>query len=182
MYLPLPDPDLHRTQGFVALWQPSPLIVNFLLVVFSTLYNATSRNTEVMVGAEVEYINRLYITGFVVAAVAHVGAIAACLISDSPEASLFRALGWTTPSAKLTMTECLLYIFQADFWIIFASALVSAYVSLWDVKRSGFGSYGMGQAGLYMLVGSIVVGPGATLAAVWYVREQALAKAKAKKK
>jgi hypothetical protein len=183
MYLPLPDPGLYQTQGFVALWQPTPLFVNFLLVIISTLYGSTYFNkTKVKAGAEVKYLSRLYLISFAVSTVAHIGAILACLFSESPEASIYRTLGHVTLSDKFTMYECLLYVFQADFWIIFASALVSAYISLWDVQRSGFASWGMGQALVYMLIGSIVVGPGATLAAAWYVREQALAQGKTKSK
>ena len=176
MYLPYNDPDLYTTQGFVALWQPCPFIVNFLLFVISAAYGnqPTTSKKAASVSTDVKYLDRLYLTCFVVTAIAHIGAIASCLSSTDAQMSLVRALVLVPPNERLSMAEILLYIFQVDFWIIFAAAVVGAYIGLWDIKRVGLTDLSLSTAAALMAIGVVLVDPAATVAATWYVREHAM--------
>jgi len=176
MYLPYNDPDLYITQGFVALWQPCPFIINFLLFVISAAYGnqPTTSKKAASASKNVKYLDRLYLTCFVVAAIAHIGTMAVCLSSTDPQMSLIRAIVLVPPNERLSMAGILLYIFQVDFWIIFAAAVVGAYIGLWDVKRAGLTNLSLSTAAAVMAIGVILVGPAATVAATWYVREHAM--------
>lgn len=177
MYLPFSDPDLSVTQGLVALWQFTPLIVNLLLFVISAAYGkepATSKKAASPPSDDVKYLNRLYLTCFTVAAMAHVGTIVMCLLSTHPQMALVYALFRVPVSNRLSMVGGLLYIFQVDFWIIFTAAVAGAYLALWDLKRIGFTDLSLSKAAVVMMVGVVFVGPAATVVGVWYMREHVM--------
>lgn len=175
MYLPFSDPDLSLTQILVALWQPSPLFVNlFLLTVSTALGNepASSEKATFQPPNDIKYLNSLYIISFTVAAMAHFSTVFTCLSSAHPEISLTRTLVRVPLRERMAMPEALHFIFQVDFWIIFTVSLTAAYISLWDLKRMGKTDLSLINAATSMLVAVICVGPGATIAGVWYMREQ----------
>ena len=90
--------------------------------------------------------------------------------------SLTYALGRVPVSDQMSMTEGLHYIFQADFWIIFTAALAGTYLTLWDLQRIGKTDLSLTYFAAGMTVAVIFVGPAATIAGVWYIREQILAR------
>lgn len=178
MYLPFSDPDLSVTQGLVALWQPTPLIVNLLLFVISIAYGkepATSKKAASPPLNDIKYLNRLYLTCFTVSAIVHVGTIFVCLSSTHPQMSLTHALVRVPVSDRMSMTGGLHYIFQVDFGIIFAAAVAGAYLTLWDLKRMGKTDLSLSNAAAGMAMAVICVGPAATVAGVWYLREHVMA-------
>lgn len=177
MYLPFPDPDLSLTQGLIALWQIAPLLVNLLLLGISTAYikEATPPRQNPRPATDyVKYLNRLYITCFTISAAAHIATIATCL-SSSPQLSLTEALIRVPIPDRLSLVGGLRYIFQADFWIIFAAALGGSFLTLWDLKRTGHSDLSLWKAVLVMVVGVFCVGPAAVVAGVWYIREGIMA-------
>lgn len=179
MYLPFSDPDLSITQAIVALWQPTPLIVNLLIYTISTVYGkgpVTSKKVTSAPPDDLKYLNRVYLTCFAVTAVTHFGIILQCLSSADPHMSLTYALGRVPVSDQMSMTEGLHYIFQADFWIIFTAALAGTYLTLWDLQRIGKTDLSLTYFAAGMTVAVIFVGPAATIAGVWYIREQILAR------
>jgi len=178
MYLPFSDPDLRVTQGLIALWQPTPLIVNLLLFVISAAYGnepATSKKAASPPPGDIKYLNRLYLTCFSVSAIAHVGTIFVCLSSTHPQMSLTRALVRVPTNDLMSMTGGLHYIFQVDFWIIFTAAVTGAYLALWDLKRIGKTDLSLRNAAAGMAMAVICVGPAATVTGVWYIREHIMA-------
>ena len=75
----------------------------------------------------------------------------------------------------MSMTGGLHYIFQVDFWIIFTAAVTGAYLTLWDLKRIGKTDLSLSNAAAGMAIAVICVGPAATVAGVWYIREHIMA-------
>ena len=189
----VPWSNVFTSQGYIALWQPVPWLVNILLVILSTLFSLNQSNRKTGPEgstADVPYLQRVYLFSFFVAASAHWFAIAACLLSKDPNVTFAHAF---LPRKDLflrtgtisTMQEGLLYIFQIDYWVIFGSSLVWAYLAILDTNRAA-GTYVPPVKALsVMILNTILFGPAATLAAIWYSREGTLAglqtaKAKAK--
>lgn len=180
MYLPFPDPDLSVTQALIAFWQFTPLIANLLLLIISAVYgkeSAPSKKKAPLAIDDLKYLDRLYITCFIISAITHIGTILGCLYSK-PQISLSHALLQVPSLDRLSMTGGLHYIFQADFWIIFAAAVAGAYLTLWDLKRTGRTDLSLWRAAAVMIVGVICVGPAATVAGAWYVRERIMTEKK----
>lgn len=177
MYLPFPDPDLSLTQGVIALWQVTPLLVNLLLLGVSTAcgkeVTAPSQNLRPAPGY-VKYLRRTYITCFIISAVAHIATVATCL-SSAPQLSLTEVLIRVPIPHRLSLAGGLHYIFQVDFLIIFATALGASFLTLWDLKRTGRSDLSLWKAALAMAVGVFLVGPAAVVAGVWFIREGIMA-------
>jgi hypothetical protein len=178
MYLPFLDSDLSLTQGLIAFWQITPLLVNLLLLGISSAYGKEAtppRHTPRPAIDYVRYLNRLYITCFTVSAAAHIATIATCLFS-APRLSLTDALVRVPLPDRLSLVGGLHYIFQADFWIIFAVALGGSFLTLWDLKRTGRSDLSLWKAAFVMVGGVFCVGPAAVVAGVWFVREGIMAR------
>jgi len=180
VFLPYSAPNMWTTQAMVALWQPSPWFVDSLIWVFSKLYSKSGSSTgpEKPRGsgrtADVPYLTRIYTVTFTVATLSHLMVVYLCLFSTDIEHSfqhLFFPPATKYITVNMSFTQSMLVIFQADFWIIFAASLVWAYMAIWDLKRIGKADVNLLQAGMIMLAGTIVVGPAATVAGVWYWRE-----------
>lgn len=71
---------------------------------------------------------------------------------------------------------CRSYIFQWDFWIIYASSIVWCFVSMMDVERYVNGTsttYHIAFSGVKLALLTLVAGPGAAMAFTWNQRENA---------
>ncbi|KAF2488538.1 hypothetical protein BU16DRAFT_545529 [Lophium mytilinum] len=178
MYLPFPDPGLNITQGTIALWQVSPIIVNVLLFFISTTMGkepATPKATASQSPGTLKYLDLIYITCFAITASTHIAVVTICLLSSSPQMSLKHAL-WRVPLGnEIAMSEALHYIFQVDFQIIFTAMVAGSFLTLWDLKRVGRMDISLASAATMMTMGVLCVGPAATAIAVSYVREGMLA-------
>jgi len=173
MYLPFPDPGLYITQGLVAFWQITPFVVNLLLFCIPLVLGSSTKSASPD-QSDIKYLDRLYITCFIVTATAHVGTIVWCVLS-TPSISLIHALVRVPTEDGFSMTGALHYIFQADYWIIFAAAVAGAFLTLWDLKRIGRMDSSLSKAAAGMALSIVCFGPAATVAGVWYVREHIMA-------
>jgi hypothetical protein len=91
-------------------------------------------------------------------------------------------ISWTSvfwpdfsPQSK-PLGEGLRSIFLADFWGFHTATYVWLCMAVWDIKRVGRTVTDVAKASILIAAGNLVVGPGATMSAVWYWRENALAK------
>lgn len=176
MFAPFPggDTDLRLTQGLIAFWQITPLVVNLLLVLFSTAYSKSGPSTrEKSPRPPLEdggkHLNRLYLTLLLLSSATHILILGICL--SSPQLSLSSIFFLVPLPHRLTLTGGLHTIFQADFLIIFAAALAGAFLAMSDLKRISRTDLSLWEVAGGMLLGTVVVGPGATLVEVWWVRE-----------
>jgi hypothetical protein len=175
MYLPF---DLYVTQGLIAFWQITPLVVNLLLFVISTAYGngpAASKKAASPAPNNIKHLDRLYITCMAVSAITYIGTVLTCLLSTDPHISLIPALLSVPASDRKSMAGAFHYIFQVDYWTIYAAVVAGAYLSLWDLKRTGQTNLSLKNAAVGMGIAVIFVGPAATVAGVWYVREHIMA-------
>ena len=173
MYLPFPDPDLRITQALIVLWQFSPLLVNLLLWQSSMVHGKDtipSTKHHPSFTDDLKYLDRLYITCFIISAIAHVSTILTCLYS-TPQISLTATLLQVPTTKRLSLSGGLHYVFQVDFLIIFLAALAGSFLTLWDLKRTGQSDLSLLKSAVAMLAGVACVGPAAVVSGVWYIRE-----------
>jgi hypothetical protein len=183
----LPYDNVFITQRYAALWQPVPIYVNILLFILAPTYSigrstpkTTTTVTENSID-DVKYLKRVYIFSFIVGAITHWAAVAICFLSSDPNLSFMHAF-WPNKEfffgqvTGLTLSQGLLYIFQVDFWIIFASSLIWAYLVILDTNRVTSKSFVPPvKALIVMALNTVLFGPAATIAAIWYSREGTLA-------
>uniref|UniRef100_A0A0B7KJ93 FAD-binding domain-containing protein n=1 Tax=Bionectria ochroleuca TaxID=29856 RepID=A0A0B7KJ93_BIOOC len=72
--------------------------------------------------------------------------------------------------------EGLRQLFLADFWGFHIGTYGWLCMAVWDIKRVGRTNVHIGKAITLITLGSLVIGPGATMCLVWYWRECAMAK------
>lgn len=178
MYLPFSDPQLQLTQALIAFWQPCPLLVNILLVIFATAYGKGPASKEKTAPRTdtLKYLDRLYMLCFITCAIVHIGTMLLFLFSTNPHISFTQALIHLPTNKRLTMAACLHYVFQVDLLIIIGSALIATYLTLLDLKKAGLTEISLLNSALGMLVGTVFVGPAATISGVWYYREHGMSK------
>lgn len=170
MFLPFSDPGLSITQALIASWQPSPLYVSLLLVVGAQVLGSKGKATKAS-NNDVRYVKSMYAFSFIVAAVSHVALL---YRSTQVKWSLVDIFVPRVISVHSSVSELIYYIFQLDFVFIFAAAVFAAYITVIDAKRVGRSSVSSLVALISLLLGTIAVGPGAVVAAVWWWREDKL--------
>jgi hypothetical protein len=120
---------------------------------------------------DVKYLDRVYVAAFVVTALAHFTIIAMCLYSSHPEHTLIHIFISPQEFGQSAIVKSLHTIFIADYWTIFLPTVLWAFLAVWDLKRVGQTKVSLTKAATVITLESIIVGPAATLASVWYWRE-----------
>lgn len=177
MFIPWKDPNL--VQNFEALWHFSPMFVPILCSLFGYLY--VKRQNLVSVSREakepfpdVPHLQTLYIVTGALGLALHVYCVT--IILTTPDIGLV-SIFWPdfSPQPK-ALGEGLRALFMADFWGFEFATYVWLCMVVWDVKRMGRTTVGIGKACALIALGALIIGPGATMSTVWYCRESALAK------
>lgn len=177
----LPWGNVPLTQALTAFWQPAPLLVNVAMWIFALALASSSSSssspTTARAAADLKHLNRIYLVAFLVTAATHVGTMFVCLTSSDPQLSLSYVFLPNRETWKASTTLGLHWIFQWDAWFIFGSALFCCWISVWDVQRAlGVSSLAASiRALVAIVVLTVLVGPGATMAGVWYWREAGMA-------
>ncbi|RYP47019.1 hypothetical protein DL768_006879 [Monosporascus sp. mg162] len=189
--------NLHVTQALIAFWQPAPLLVDALLVVFAYVLpcfpssSAPSSSSSSLTpvsrasarappkNGDVPHLKRLYLVAGLVSAVVHVGTLYACLSSSDPQLSLRHVFVPSRATWRDGPTPGLHWIFQWDWWGIVASSLLWSWVVVADALRLLHGRKNVAASRLVgVAVGivalALVAGPGTAIAAVWSWREDKL--------
>jgi hypothetical protein len=185
LFLPDSDPEQKLRQFLVFLWQPCPLYVNGLLFILSRIFSSPDDipkvvekkgTTTAATLQDVKYLNSLYIVAFVVTAAAHFATFYIILTSTDPQHSFTHVFVKPYDWGQSGVTKGLHAVFQADYWIIFLASLIWAYMAIFDLKRGRKTNVSLFSAALLVIIGSVVVGPAAVLAGVWYWRENVMVK------
>ena len=106
--------------------------------------------------------------------VVHIATILNHIVPDDPEVNLYRIFVPQQARGRLGLTEALQFIFQIDWWIIFGASMIWCVQAIWDLNAMGKMKMGPLQGALCVVVGAVVIGPGATLVLVWELREERL--------
>ncbi|KGO63138.1 Monooxygenase, FAD-binding [Penicillium expansum] len=183
LFFPLAD-ALNTRQVFIALWQPAPVYVVILTQIFSrviksisssTITNTDSATAESKPNRDIPYLQTLY---------AVVGGIAACfhmalLLSWAALGTNFITKTFIPSEAfaqVTTIADGVFIFFQNDFLLITAATLLWCLASVWDLYRIGVSNFSWQVALVGLILGSLAIGPGATVAAVWYWREEVMSR------
>lgn len=169
-WLPLDLFDLETRQGMVALWQISPLIVNVLWLLFSSIYGAMQTDEKPRPSADSRAVSILYLLAFVVTQSSHAVVLFLCSTSTDPSLSFDFLFNLRQPTQPL-MHDGIHFIFKVDYWIIFIATIIWCVQAEWEIIALRRTSLNALTAVLITVLGSVILGPGAVCAAVWWWRE-----------
>lgn len=181
MFFPLPD-ALSAQQIFIALWQPSPVYVIMFTEILSRIIKRKGNSATLKSKSHAErgsldmpYLQTVYMAVGSISACVHFGFVMKWMFSGTEFIS--RAfIPWNSFAEVSHLADGIFIFFQNDFLLLATAAMLWCLVSIWDLYRVGISNVSW-QLGFACLVfGCIVVGPGATAAAVWYWREEILSR------
>lgn len=112
---------------------------------------------------------------FAVGLVAHLGTLYTCLTATDPDLSFDFVFVPKLDHGKLDLTMSIHRMFQWDYVGIFATSILCAWFSVYDIQRLTGASGNFVFACFAILLGAFVLGPGAALSVVGLWREQQLA-------
>ncbi|KIV89230.1 hypothetical protein PV10_08814 [Exophiala mesophila] len=172
------DPEYKVTQLLIVLWQPTPLLANLLLFLLYKFNSATASpafSNPKSKTADVPSLATLYKLLYIVALIAHIFTISVVFLSTDPLHSFSHVFVRPQEWGQSGMIKGLHIIFQADYNLIFLSSTIWAFQAVWDLKRTGLARVSLLKAAVLIIVHSLICGPAASLAAVWYWREHKFA-------
>lgn len=157
-------------QLMVAVWQPCPLYVNLIWWALSVM----GREPQAKEGkADLPHLRRVYFSCVTMSALAHLVIVWQTCTSTVSDVNLWHVFV-PTNQTPWSMSEALLFIFQVDFWLIFAAALFSGYFMLWDLRRSGIAQIDLANMSTGPPLWIAIFGPGAMVAVIWWWREEVM--------
>ncbi|KAG0158292.1 hypothetical protein PDIDSM_5805 [Penicillium digitatum] len=183
LFLPLAD-ALNMRQVFIALWQPAPVYVVILTRMFSCVFKSTGSSSpakndgaaaQTKSNRDIPYLQTLF---------AVAGGISACF-------HVALLLSWAALGTKFITKACIpseafpqvakiangvFIFFQNDFLLATTATLLWCLASVWDLYRIGVSNVSWQVALASLILGSFAIGPGATVAAVWYWREEVMSR------
>lgn len=176
-----PFKDLGIRQVIIAAWQPAPVLISCLTYVFAKfagIFKGLSAPSQKGTHDDKPYLRGIYQTTGAIAACMHASVMIRCFISD--EISL---IGLLIPSDSFapvnTLAEGVFVFFQNDFLLVTIASFLWALVNIADIHRSGLSDVHWTRALGYLIAGSVFIGPGATIAALWFWREGVMSRRKA---
>ncbi|KAH6871228.1 FAD-binding domain-containing protein [Thelonectria olida] len=176
MFLPWNDP--YTVQDFESLWQPSPMFVPLICGILGYIYARrhslalVPRNAK-LAFPDIPHLQNLYVVTGALGLLLH--AYCFTRILSSPDLSLTSVFWPDFTAQPKEFGEGLRSIFLSDFWGFHAATYAWLCMAVWDLKRMGRTSVDIGKAAALIAFGSFIIGPGATMSAVWYWREGVMA-------
>lgn len=126
---------------------------------------------------DVPYLRSAYFVAFLMCAIMHIGTFAYLAIYSTSELnffSVFLNLPGVLSDWDLPLSWSIVY--KYDMWFYFASLLVYLMYTVWDVRKLGYVTNVQAVKALVgILMGQILVGPGAVYAGVWWWKEGVVA-------
>ncbi|KAJ5841870.1 hypothetical protein N7534_011700 [Penicillium rubens] len=182
LFFPLAD-ALNTRQVFIVLWQPAPVYVVILTQIFSRIITLIGSDTpakadsaaESNYNRDIPHLQTLYAVAGCVSACFHV----AMLLSWAALGTDFITKAFIPSDAFAqvsTLADGVFVFFQNDFLLVAAATLLWCLASVWDLYRLGVCNVSWQMALTGLITGSVVIGPGATVAAVWYWREEVMSR------
>lgn len=129
---------------------------------------------------DVPYLKSAYLVAFVSCAIMHIGIIAYVALGFNAELSLYSVfLNLPGIFAEWDMADLPLawsLLFKYDMWFYFAALFVYLLYTVWDVRKLGYVTDAQARkAWLGIVIGQVLVGPGAVYAGVWWWKEDVVA-------
>jgi hypothetical protein len=171
--------DPYTIQIFESLWQPSPVFVPLICSILGYYYVKKNKIVQVSRTAkesfpDMSYLKSLYVVTGALGFMLHSYSLVKIL--SSSELSLTSVFWPDFTAQPRDFGEGLRTLFLVDFWGFYIASYAWLCMAAWDLKRMGRTAIDTGKASALIALSSFIVGPGATMSAVWYWRESALAK------
>jgi hypothetical protein len=182
LFFPLQD-ALNARQIFIALWQPTPVYVVILTEVLSRVLKLIGRSTPVKTGShgdhnsnsDLPYLRILYAAVGSISACFHLALMMSWFVSGT--GFIVRAfIPFDSMAPVSDLADGVFIFFQNDFLLAAVATMLWCLTSAWDLYRVGISDVSWPVAVISIALGCIMVGPGATAAAVWYWREEVLSR------
>ncbi|KFY43105.1 hypothetical protein V494_02099 [Pseudogymnoascus sp. VKM F-4513 (FW-928)] len=173
--------DPFTLQNIEALWQLSPMFVPLLCTIFAYFHpSKRSRVTQQPrkaneVSSDIAPLKRLYVVTGILGLLFHVYCVVRAYYD--PELTISAVFWPDFISQEKTLGEGVKFMFLIDVWALEIATYVWSCQAVWDLKRVGRSNADIPKAATLIAVSTVILGPGATLCAVWYWRETRLAKA-----
>ncbi|KAG5295883.1 FAD binding domain-containing protein [Histoplasma capsulatum G186AR] len=161
----------------------APIYVNTLLIIFSTVYAMFYPDSHRTPPADkpmpdIPCLNRVYLWSLSVATLVHVLIISTALSPRYLDLSISHIF---TPHSSSLQSIFVVFgdirmLWLAGFWVFWIATAVWCILAVWDMNRVGRARVNLGVAVVVIAMGIAAVGPGAVTAAVWYWREEKMAK------
>jgi len=175
-YSTLNDPGLSIKQALIALWQPTPLFVNALLLVVPLVFGAVASQPEgETADRDATFVKDLYRTCMVVSGSAHVIMLSHFGVLDA-HVSFARVFLPHPERLPGSAAETLHFIFQWDYLIIFTASLLWACVAIYDLSVIERFKLNLAWLMAAIVAGSVVFGPATTVAFAFMWREERMRK------
>jgi hypothetical protein len=161
------------------IWQPSPLYVPILTMAIGASYkNLERRKDKLTLDAkkspvDVGYLKQVYLVTGILGCALH-WAVLLDIVSR-PGVSLTSVFVPDFSPHPKPLGDGLQNIFLADFWGFFVASYVWCVSAVWDLKRVGRTTTNVAWAASVTLLAQFLVGPGTTVSAIWYWREEVMA-------
>ncbi|TQN68038.1 FAD-dependent monooxygenase andE [Colletotrichum shisoi] len=165
-------------QDAIAFWQPSPVYVSVLTWVLSGALAYVSRTKslawEIFESKDLASLRIGYALCFSATATLHVAAVAYARLS--PSVSLVEAFLGLPTVASMGLGNDLVGFWKYDMLLCFAAVAVWCLYSVYELRRLGYVTTRAAiGAAVLTVAGHVLVGPGATYAALWAWREDVVA-------
>ncbi|KAI1087365.1 hypothetical protein F5B19DRAFT_475936 [Rostrohypoxylon terebratum] len=169
--------DIQTVQYLTAFWQPSPIYVSALLVLFS-FFTSPSSTTATTKNHDIKHLKLVYLLAGLVSGFSHLSTAYLSLTSDDPLLSLSYIFLPNRATWRDSTALGLHYIFQVDFFGAFGSGLFWSWLLTYDVLRieGRPRASSLIQAVLGIGITTLVAGPGSAIMMVYSWRESRLAK------
>jgi hypothetical protein len=173
-----PWESLSTAQAMTAFWQPAPIVVQILVMIFAFLQGTrSSSHTKAanLKPKDLEYLRVIYSVAFALGVVLHVAVVYILATSSDPDLT-FQAVfkpNWTI--GRQTYGEGLRNLWLPDFYGLFVASTFFCCAAVWDLNRVGKTTVNTFKAYFVLLVATVLVGPGAMMIGCWYWRELAMA-------
>jgi hypothetical protein len=168
-----PWTDIKTVQAATALWQIAPLFPIVLLAILPSFFS-DARSSQVSASESVRHIKGLMSFVAYVTAIVHIGTMIAVLLSTKPDVTFINVFLPRFSAAKSSPIQGLHFIFQIDFWIIFAAGLAWMWQQTWDLRLVGAAQGSLLKSAFKIVVGSVLLGPGYAMCLGWSWREEKL--------
>ncbi|OAX79561.1 hypothetical protein ACJ72_06119 [Emergomyces africanus] len=177
-------PNHRLAEAMIIIWLPAPIYVNILLKLFSTIYAKVYPDSPRTPPAskpmpDIPSLKVVYVSSFSVAALIHIFTLSVVLSPRYPDLSLAKIFVPHFISGYLQFSsesEGIRALWLANFWVFWIATMVWCVLAVWDMNRIGRARVSLRVAVVIIVLGVVALGPGATIATVWYWREEKMAK------
>lgn len=165
-------------QAAIAFWQPAPVYLAVLSVILSHIIGVKHASGKQKTGhqdtdTDIPYLQTIYLVTGIISACFHLTTILGCSISPTLFLTkIFLPKDSFAPVA--TLSDGIFIFLQNDLLLVTVSSLLWCYASMWDLYRVGMSDISPVTAAGVIVLLSVTVGPGATIAAIWHWRESAM--------